>query len=78
MSKTTTIPIELGVAGYLDVDGKKVLLLTNGFTLEGEAGFAEVFIEYANKHGSHLPEYEKVDGKYVRVTEEEGDGCPKV
>lgn len=69
MSKTTTIPVELGVAGYLDVDGKKVLLLTNNFTLEGEPGFAEAVIEYANRHGSPLPEYEKIDGKFVRVTE---------
>lgn len=73
MSKTTTIPIELGVAGYTYVDGKKVLLLTNNFTLEGEPEFIEAVIEYANRHGSPLPEYEKIDGKYVQVTEEEHD-----
>ena len=73
MSKTTTIPIELGVAGYTYVDGKKVLLLTNNFTLEGEPEFVEAVIEYASRHGCPLPEYEKIDGKYVQVTKEEGD-----
>lgn len=69
MNKTTNVEIGLDIAGYMEVDGETVLLLTNGFTVTSNKVFVEGIIKYAEKNGSPLPMYEKIDGKFVRVTE---------
>ena len=69
MNKTTNVEIGLDIAGYMKVDGETVLLLTNGATFTSDKGFVEGIINYAEKNGSPLPMYEKIDGKFVRATE---------